>query len=80
MTSDAKKYLKNQIYEGRGTYAFLAYKQLRNMVVHELESRPLSFSLITFRKEAIPRLDFEICYKALNNIYENVKRRLLAVD
>ena len=34
----------------------------------------------TYKGETVPPLNFDIFFEALNNIYENVKRKLLLIQ
>jgi hypothetical protein len=73
-TAQLKKIINN------GSYAALAYNKLRNNVVHHLDPQTISFDKITFYGQPVPGLNFDICFKALTNIYENTKNKYLNVN
>lgn len=55
-----------------GTYAALAYSELRNSGVHQLDANTTSFSELTFKGKPIETLSFPILFEALKKIANHI--------
>ena len=75
LNSDEIEILTDNLW--RGTYAAIAYEDVRCPAVHRFSGSNVSFDKTTYKGEPTPEIDFHILYEALKKVYSTMKEMAL---
>jgi len=62
------------------TIAAISYELVRSELVHDISASPVSFSEARFNGKPVPRLDFQLLYGGLKNVFADAKRKSIQTN